>query len=178
MKITTKLSALVFAFLTIISCDALDELTEFDINDNLTTTFNVSVEEDPQSMPQSFNETTTISITSNQEIQDNIDLIQNVSVNSMTYEISNFTGAEGAIVTEASLNIGSSSIAVADINLQQSDTDNTVYTVADSSTFNTIGNALQNNTTITASVTGTVNDTPVVFNVKVTMAITVTIDIL
>ena len=96
----------------------------------------------------------------------------------MTYEISNFTGAEGAIVTEASLNIGSSSIAVADINLQQSDTDNTVYTVADSSTFNTIGNALQNNTTITASVTGTVNDTPVVFNVKVTMAITVTIDIL
>ncbi|MGB0980648.1 MAG: hypothetical protein ACPGUH_00980 [Winogradskyella sp.] len=174
MKLILKFSTLAFAFLTILSCDAIDDLTEFNINDDFTTTFNVSVEE----APMSFNETATISIASNQEIQDNIDLIQNVTINAITYEISNFTGAEGAIVTEASLNIGNSNIAVADINLLQSDTDNTVYTIENSSTFTDIGNTLQNDTSITASVTGTVNNVPVAFNVVVTIDVTVTIDVL
>jgi hypothetical protein len=129
-------------------------------------------------MPASFSQTATLDLASNQEIQDNLSLIQNVSLNSLTYEISNYTDAPGTTITEASLNFGTTSISVETINLQESDDANTVYTVEDVNLLNSIASTLESNTAITASVTGMVNATPVTFDVIINLDVTVTIDVL
>lgn len=178
MKIKTKFSFVLLIMTVVFSCDELDELTEFDVTEDFSTSINISVPEDSEGMSQTFSESATIDIASNQEIQDNLDLIENVSLNSLTYEISNFTGAEGAIITEASVSFNGSSISVSDINLQESDTNNTIYEIADSTLLNNIANALENNPEITLSVTGNVNATPVTFDVIINLDVTVTIDVI
>lgn len=178
MKITTKISFLLVLMISAFSCEDLDELTEFDITEDFSTSFNVSVPEDSDGMPASFTESAGVDIATNQQIQDNLGLIQDVALNSLTYEISDFAGAEGATLTEASLNFGGVTIEISDINLQQSDIENTIYTIADESLLNAIANELENNISISIAVTGTVSETPVVFDVDVNLDVTATIDVL
>ncbi len=180
MKITKKISFLLLVMITAFSCDELDELTEFDINEGFSTSFNIDLPDLGEGMPASISETATIDISSVQEIQDNLNLIQSISVNSLTYEIRDFTedSAEGAIVTEASLSFNGSSISVSDINLQESDDNNTVYEIEDLTLLNSIASALQNNPVITGTITGSVNATPVTFDVILNLDITVTVDVL
>lgn len=178
MKITKTLHLLLLVMLTAFSCDALDELTEFDINEDFNTTFNIDVPDAGEGMSATFIDSTTIDLTANQDIQDNLDVIQTVALNSLTYEIMNFSGAEGAMITEASLNLGSTTVSVAAIDLQQSDTDNEVYEITDTSLLNAIANAFESNTAITASLTGTVNTTPATFDVEINLDVTVTVDII
>lgn len=178
MKIKTKLSVLLLVMITAFSCDDLDELTEFDITEDFTTTYNISVPEDSEGMPQSFSESATIDIAENEEIQDNLDLLQDVTLNSLSYEVANFSGAQDATLTEATLNFGSVSISISNINLQQSDIDNTIYEIADTSLLNAIADALENNIAINASVTGTVSATPVVFDIIINLDVTATVDVL
>ncbi|MDP5081053.1 MAG: hypothetical protein NWP87_00245 [Winogradskyella sp.] len=178
MKITKQLSLLLVVLLTAFSCDELDELTEFDITDDFSTTVTISADNASEG---SFVNSATINLATNQQIQDNLDLIQNISLNSLTYEISNFIageGAEDAVITEASLTLGSTMISVSNINLKASDDNNTLYTVENSSLLNAIASALESNTAITASVSGTVDSTPVTFDVIINLDVTVTVDVL
>jgi hypothetical protein len=178
MKITTKVGALLLLMVTAFSCNDLDELTEFDVTQDFSRTFNVSVPEGAEGEPQSINQTSTIDITANQAIEQNIDLVQDISINSLTYEIINFSGSEDAILSNGVLTFGSSTISVPNINIQQSDLDNTVYIINDTSVLSAIANDLENNSMVDISVTGTVSATPVVFDVLVNVDITATIDVL
>lgn len=177
MKIQKSIAlALTLIFVSFYSCDELDELTDFDINEDFNTTINVSVSEDSEGNPATLNETATISITSNQDIQDNLDLIQDVTINSLTFKIDNYVGAEEVTVTSATLNFGDTTIAVADIELKTSDDNNTVYNIAEASQLNAIGNYLESNPTLTITLTGTISSTPAEFDVIVNLDTTVTID--
>jgi len=176
MQITKKFILLLLVMTTAFSCDEVGELTDFDITDGFAETFTIAISGDSDDMPQSFTETVSIDLASNQDILDNIDLIENVDLNSATYEISNFVGMEGTTVTEASINFSGIFISVENIDLQQSDIDNTVYTIADSSVLNSIADILQNNTSVIATMTGTVDSAPVTFDVIVTLNVTVTVD--
>jgi hypothetical protein len=177
MNITKKISLLLFVILSAFSCDELDELTEFNITEGFSTTVTISAIENEGS----FDRSETIDIASNQEISDNLNLIQNISLNSLTYEISNFIpgeGAEDAMISEASLTLGSTSISVENINLQESDDNNIVYPIEDTNLLNAIANALESNTALTASLSGTLDSTPVTFDVIINLDVTVTIDVL
>lgn len=175
MKIFTKLSVLLLMMIAVTSCDDLDELTEFDITEDFSTTFSIVAAEGSEG---TFSQTSSINLASNQQIQDNLNLLQDVTINSLTYEISNYVGAEGLKITSASINFSGTSISVSDIDLKQSDDNNTVYPIADAAQLNAIANDLQSNTEITATVTGSVDGTPVEFDVIVTLDVTVTIDVL
>lgn len=178
MKIAKKLNLFLLIIITAFSCDELDELTEFDITDDFSTSVNISVPDLGDGMAGTFSQTASLDISSNQEIQDNLNLIQNVSLNALTYEISNFNGAEGATITEASLSFNGTSVSVSDINLKQSDDANTVYEIADSALLNAVANALKNSPEIVVTLTGTVNATPVAFDVIIRLDATLTIDVL
>ncbi|MEP5255609.1 MAG: hypothetical protein ABJQ39_11165 [Winogradskyella arenosi] len=178
MKTTAQLTAILLLMVTTFSCDDLDELTEFNVTDDFTTTISVSASEDSEGQPQSITQSATLDISSNQDIQDNIDLIQDITLNSLTYEITNYTGIEDATLTEGSLTFGTESITLENINLEQSDIDNTIYTISDVSLLNAIATDLENNTVVSILVSGTVNATPVVFDVIVTFDVTATIDVL
>ncbi len=175
MKYFTKTSMLMLAMITIFSCNKLDELTEFDITQDFTTTVNVDITEDSEGAAQSWSQSSTINLASNQEIQANLDLVQDVQINSLTFKIINFIGIEDAIATEASLGFGDTVIAVADINLEDS---TTIYSVGSSSQLNAIANDLKNAAQITATVSGTVTSTPVKFDVVISLDVTTTIDVL
>jgi hypothetical protein len=116
MKLIKKINVLLLATITFFSCDKLDELTEFDITEDFSTTLNVTVIEDSNGTAQTWTETSTINLETNEEIQTNLDVIQGVKINSLTFNVINFTGAEGATATEVSLSFGDTVIAVADIN--------------------------------------------------------------
>ncbi|OZV69214.1 hypothetical protein [Winogradskyella aurantia] len=178
MKISSKLGVLVFIIVSLWACEDIDELSEFDITEDFNTTYTINLPEDSNGMPQSFTQVETINIASNQQIQDNLDVIQDVTLNSLTYEISEFSGVESAVVSEASLSFADITIAIADIHLQASDDTNTVYTISNSEQLNAIANALENNNEITGTVTGMVSATPVTFDIIVNLDVTVTIDLI
>ena len=116
------LSTLCLTLLTLVSCNELDELTEFDVSQNLNATLRVDITEDSGGEPQSWSDSTTIDISDNAEIQANLDLIESVMINSLTFKILNFEGEENAMVTEASISFGDTTIDVEDINLNDNTT--------------------------------------------------------
>lgn len=177
-----KLTLLVFALTTIFSCEELDKLTEeldklteFDVTDNFETTVNVSVAEGAST---TWSQEITIDLTSNEEIQKNLEYIQNVTVNSISFEINNYDGAEGGTITEASINVAGLTISVEDINLNTADDSNLTFSVGTTEQLATIFTYLQNTQTVTATLTGTLNTTPVSFDVVFNVDATITIDVI
>ncbi|MEP5340585.1 MAG: hypothetical protein ABJL44_03245 [Algibacter sp.] len=174
----TKISILALVFLTVLSCNELDKLTEFDITEDFDTTLNISIPDNSEGMEYSFEETTTIDIASNEDIQENLDLIENVTLNALTYEISNFDGAEDTTITEASINFADINISVADINLKEADTNNTVFDIIDAEKLEDIANTLKSNNELTVTLTGTISDTPATFDIIIILDTTFTIDVI
>jgi hypothetical protein len=156
------------------SCDELDELTEFDINEGFSGTITVDI---PAESPLTWSESVTIDISENQEISDNLDLIQDVVINSLTYQITNLSG-QGTTVTEASFTFNGTSISVSDLDLVAADASGTVFEIQDTSLLNAIGNALENDPSITLGLSGTIDAVPVRFDVVIDLDTTVTIDVL
>lgn len=159
-------------------CDEVDELTEFDIRENFSTTINVNLPNDSQGQEASINEFASIDISDYPEIEDNLNLVESISINSITYEIDNYSGIVGAIVTNASFTFNGDTISIEDLNLEESDANNTIYELNDEVAFNSISQMLLNSSELSFGVTGTVSGTPVSFDVKVNFDITVTVDVL
>ena len=173
----TKISLLLLVLITSFSCSELDKLTEFNVTEDFSTSVGVSIA-DNAGLEASVNESSTIDIAENEDIKDNLDLIESVTINALTYEISNFSGTDGATITEASISFGDISISVADINLGEADTNNTVFTISDSDKIGNIANVLKSNNQLTVTVTGTISSTPASFDVVVNLDATVKIDVL
>lgn len=160
------------------SCDELDELTEFDVNGGFDTTISVNLTDDSQGQPVTLSETAAINIASNQDISDNLNQIQDITINSLTFEIDNYVGADDVTVSSASVSFGSTTVSVEDIVLKTADDGNIVYEVQDASQLTAIGNFLENNPVLSVTLMGTISSTPAQFDVIVTLDTTVTIDAL
>ena len=161
------------------SCDELDELTEFDVDAGFNTVISVAIAEqtDGGDSSATLSETAVIDISENQDIADNFDLIENVSITSLTYQIDNYSvGDDDATITNASITFGSTTINIDDINLKNADDSDTVYEIDNTSQLGTIGNFLENNPVLNVVLNGTVSSTPVQFNIRVNLDTTVTID--
>lgn len=173
MKIITKICALLFTMVVVISCDKLEELADVNITQSFTETVSVNVSEE-SSTPQSWSESTTINIEMNPMIQDYKDLIKKITINSLKFEIDDFSGVEGATISDASMRFGETSIALEDINLQEADTNNTVFSVSESAQLNAIADELLEANIISATFSGMISGTPVEFDTIITLNITVT----
>ena len=179
MKIFKKISMLLLATITFVSCDEaeriLDELTEFNITQDLTREFNVSISEEG---PETLNDEVTFDLASINQIQDDLDLISHVVINSLTFEIDNFTGDSEATLSAASMTFGETSISLDNINLEESDIEDTEYPIGDPTQLNAIADELQEATQITVALSGTVDNTPVSFDVKLVLNSTISGDVL
>ena len=175
MKALKNISLLLVLAIFSFSCDELDELTEEDINTGFNTTLNVNV---GAMDPLTYTQTETIDLANNPDIQNALDLIQDIRINSITAQVSNYNGAAGIMVTNASFQFDNINVSVADIDLQSYDDNNTMIEISDSSQLNAIANALQADNEIIVTVSGTVDGSPVNFDVIVTLDVTVTIDVL
>ena len=174
----TKATLLIILLLSVLSCDEIDKLTEFDVKDNFEKTIKISESEVSEGEPVSVSQSVTIDISANQDINDNQDLIQSVAIESITFEIQNFVGAETITLSNVSMAFDSTVITVADITLKSADDSNTVFNVGTASDYSTIANILKNNSSVTAKISGTVSETPVSFDVKITLGVKVVIDVI
>ena len=177
MKITSKITALFLIIMTITSCDKADELTKLDFKNDFSTTINVDITEDSDGEPQNWDETSsTINLASIEEIQ--ADLIDNVRINALKFEIDNFVGEDNSVVSEASISFGTTEISVSNINLQEYDANNTVSSIGTAAELNAIATALKTTPEIIARAKGTISSTPVKFDVIITLDVTTTVDVL
>jgi len=174
---TYRIFTYLFMFAAItFSCDELDELTEFDVSGSFNSTIDVNLTDDSEGEPVTLTETAAIDISSNPDIADNLNLIQNVTITALTFEIDNYVGAEDVTITDASISFGDSSINISDIVLKTADDGNIVYEVEDASQLNAIGDFLENNPVLNVTLMGTISATPALFDVIINLDTTVTID--
>ncbi|MFI1770345.1 hypothetical protein [Thalassobellus citreus] len=173
-----KINLLLLLIATVFNCSEIDKLTEFDITEDFDTSIEISIPDNDGGNATSLSESSTIDISTNAEINKNLDLIQDATINSLTYEISDFTGAENATITNASLNIGGTIIAVNAINLKQSDDNNTIYSIENTDKLKGIATYLKNNSTATITLSGELSTTPVTFNIIIELESTFTIDVI
>lgn len=174
----TKATFLIILLLSLLNCDEVDKLTEFNVKDNFEKTIKVSVTEISEGETVSISQSVTIDLSSNKEINDNKNLIQSVNIESITFEIQNFVGADSTTLNNVSLAFNNTSIAVADITLKSADDSNTIYAIGTASDYSAIANILKNNTAVTANISGSVSETPVSFDVKINLGVKVVIDVI
>jgi hypothetical protein len=180
MKSQIKILLLLITISLSYSCDEAEELineiSEIEFTEDVTRSFTVDLPDESDD-PVEWAETTTIDIASNPEIEDNLDLISGVEINSLTFEIDNYSGVDNAIVTEAYFMFNGNSISISDINLEMSDANGTIYTISDISILEEIATALENNPEITVTFGGTVSATPVMFDILITLNVTATAEL-
>ena len=171
MKTFMTYSAVFIFMFSFMSCDELDELTEYDFNTTLTESFNVTVAEGENP----FTETMAANI-SNSDTQDYLDVLQDVNITSFTYRIINFNGDnEGTIV--GSFQADGQTLVTHDIVV--SDAVGTVFEVTDVSALNTIASKLKSGQNVIFALTGTGNcDPAMTFTIEITIDLAITADVL
>lgn len=172
MKFLKPTLLLAFVMIAFTSCEKLDELTEIDVNDTITQTVTVSV-----SGGTTFSESMTISV-ADPDVQDNIDKIQSVTVERLTYEITDVTGTEGVILNGA-FKVNGGTLALTSIDLSASDNANTVTDItAQANLVQALASSIKNNATATLALDGSVSAEPVSFKIKIVADVKVTVDVL
>lgn len=166
--------SLLLLFFVIFSCDDSDDLTDIDFTQTITTTLDVDITEDSNGQPLSFSSTETIDFTTVQEIQDNIDEIQDATIDALSFEVDNFNGAAGTTVTNASISFNGTTIQVSNINLEDADNNDTIFNIDDPAALTAIEDALQNDTQATVVLLGTIDSAPASFEVIVYLDVTIT----
>ncbi len=166
------------AMITLSSCDKVDELTTIDISQDFEDTVNVVLTENSEGAAIAFEQSTTIDISSNTRIKENLKLIESVSIESFTYQFSNFDGVDGVMLSDASITVADITIAIDDVAIDTASSAGTIYTLTDASFLEAMAISLKNNPAITATFAATISSSPVTFDITFTIDATVTIDAL
>jgi hypothetical protein len=169
---------ILFVFTVLFSCDELDELTEIEVTDNFTRTISIDEASDSNGTSATFSKTEVISIASNQKIRDNFDKIESVKVNSLTYEFNNYVGEGAGTITNSSIIIGDLIIPIPDSNIKQADANNTVFSIDNLEDLMAFGSALKSSKIVVVLLGGTIDETPVKFDLIINTDVTAVIDVI
>ncbi|MCH4553624.1 hypothetical protein [Aestuariibaculum lutulentum] len=174
MKI--KLPVLATILFTFFSCEELDKLTEFNVSDNFGTTLEISIPEDAST---TWSQEVSVDLASNEQVQQNLDYVQNVTITNLSFEITDYVGAVDTQLTEVSINIAGTSITINEaIILKTADDNNQTFPIGTKEQWAIIAAYLKQAESVTATLTGIVSATPVEFNVVIDVKATITIDVI
>jgi len=135
-KIQTFVLLIVLATLSL-GCSKEEPSNEFKIEANSIATVPVTVEEGQSFLFSRFESDAFIFSTEISEIQENFDKIKSVKVNSISFEIKNFNGVSNAILERWVTLVFDSTFSVRpdssnwNINLEEADNDNLVFSIPD-----------------------------------------------
>ncbi len=156
------------------SCDELDELTEFDFNTTINEQLAVSV---PAGEALLLNETMVINIVNN-DTQDYLDVLQDVTITSFTYQFTNFSGdVNGTIVGDF---VADGVVLLShDMVVKQTVDAGTVFEITDVTTLNTIANKLKAGNDVLIGIVGESSCEEVMsFTIEFSIGLAVTADVL
>ncbi|WP_296313594.1 hypothetical protein [Winogradskyella sp. UBA3174] len=175
MKNLKYITSLFFVLITLVSCKKEDAFTFRTVTDDFSTTSNFSVLDISSEMTQ-INNSTILDISSNQDILDNQSLVIDANINSLTYQITNFSGNTETKLSNPSIIIGGVRIEIDDINLEEASNNNTIFEVYNGFLLNNSSEVFRNTTETVVLVTGAINNSPVSFDITVSINLSVTID--
>lgn len=170
LKITTLTILLCTVFT---SCDAIDELTEFDANFTLSESVLVSIEENEENT-QSFTQSISLNLAENGDVADNLNALESVEITSLSYTFTGVTGNEEAEITNAQLTVGNVSIQIDPVNPTLAMGQE--LTVQDTAGLNALASALLANPQTTVTLQGAVDGNPITFTLNLEVDVEVTID--
>lgn len=175
-NVTQKLGsiAILFAVFTLMSCDEVEELTQFDFETEFTEEFTVNLSDEGTSLSESI----TINLSDNEDVAPYIGNIEEIEITEASYVIKNYVGMEEATgsisATAASQNFGPY--------------EHTFYTDAQSATsfefndvdkLNTVADSLLSNNEVEVQFSGTQNPAQNgSFVIEVTFKLNVTAQVL
>ena len=187
MKTKTPFTLLVLVLLTFFNCDEVDKLTEFTVKQDFDTTLNIDADISKEAKSQAksisggtWSEETTIDLKDNAEVSKNLELIEEVAVNGLTYQIVNYTGPADVAISNTTIDFGGTVIAIEDANLKTANDDGTLYVIDDTDKLSSIATKLKNDQTMTITASGEVTGetTSVTFGIKLHMETVITIDVI
>lgn len=169
-----KITSIALFFCTLFfSCDALDELTEFDASFTLDESISIMVDEGEEAV-QSFTQSTSLNLAENSDVADNLTALESVEITSFTYTYTNVVGNEDAIILSSQLVLGDTMILIDPVN--PSAVQGQLFVIQDTASLNTIATQLRNNPQTTVTYQGELQGAPVSFTVAIEAAFTVAID--
>ena len=171
MKTIKTLGILLLLSITV-SCDEIDELTEFDASFTLNESITISVPEGEE--VQTFTQSVSLNLAEDQDVADNLSAIEEVSIQSLTYRYTNVTGNEEAQINNAQFTIAGTTINVESVN--PTEAQGSIYTINDQEVLNAFSTALRSNPEGSIAYTAQIQGAPVSFVIQVELEVTVTID--
>lgn len=169
---TIKTLGILFLLSITVSCDEIDELTEFDTSFTLNESITISVPEGEE--VQTFSQNISLNLAEDQDVADNLSAIEEVSIQSLTYRYTDVTGNDEAQISNAQFMIAGTTIDVESVN--PTEAQGTIFTINDQEVLDAFSNALRNNPEGSIMYTAQVQGAPVSFVVEVELEVTVTID--
>lgn len=160
-----KILPLAIVFLFFLSCEDNQTTVNTGTPYSLDETFEIS-------LPQTASGQTTFSETSTQDLSlliANYTDINSVTVNSLTYEFTSFSGDAGATIQSATLTVNNVVIAtISNINIAQESANGTVFQITDPAIISQVETILETTSVVDLVATGTINATiPTDFHITV-----------
>ncbi|MDO6758613.1 hypothetical protein Q4566_00255 [Tamlana sp. 2_MG-2023] len=185
-----QINALLLALTLIVSftsCDQADELTEFDVTETFDPSLSIDVPGSDavakigatkEEISNDWNASTTIDISDNDEINDNLKYIEKVKINSLDYKITNYSGPDNTAASNVTVTLGDVEIALEDVILKSAYDAGKLFSIEDPEKLNAIANKLKQDKKLTISSKGTVNNgtSDVDFEIQFYIKTTFTID--
>lgn len=169
---TFYFSALLVLGLSFFSCDSLDELTEHEFSTTLEADIPVSWNaEDSQ-----FSATETVSL-DNSDTHDYLDMLEEINIQKITYQIKNYSCSDCTSVCDAYMNAAGTSVEqIQGFNITEAYQNQTITQVSNTQGFSNIANQLLRDKTISleygATNAQTSQDVNFVVEVKLELQIT------
>lgn len=167
IKFFTILSLFAFAFT---SCDEIDELTEVTVNADESVDITTTVPENSTD----FSQTATISV-DDEDVRDNLDRIESVTINSLTYQFINVSGNEDAVIS-GTISLAGGSVTFTDVN--PTTAQGQTFTISDTTAINAFATAIRNGASVTVTLDGTAENAPVTFTVRISADMTIVVDVI
>jgi len=114
----------------------------FNITDDISQEVPVAVTANADGTCKDYSETGTFDLKSNAEINENYSKVQSVTVNSITWEVTNYAGDDDVWINSGLLKIGGTSFEIGKVNLKSADTDNEMFILTDGTKLTAVANEI------------------------------------
>jgi hypothetical protein len=151
IKFLTLLTLLTTVFF---GCDSVEDaiadlIPSFDITENFVLEVPVSVVANANGNCVDYSESTTFDVRSNSDINENWSLIEDVQINSISWELTNYVGDDGVFISSGMLKVGETSFEVGEVDLKSVDLQNEIFIITDASKLSAIGNQIRSGGSVT-----------------------------
>jgi hypothetical protein len=161
-----------------LGCTSGDVLPPVVLTKDITQEVPVAVTANANGECLDYTETSTLNLRSNSAFDISFSRIQNIKFNSITWETTNYVGDDGVYINSGSLNFGTTSFEIGEVDLKVADTRNQTYSTLDTAKLAAVSAEIASTGSITVTLetsSGGNCDNDFSYTLKLTANVDVTI---